>query len=334
MTINENATEFAGLPVRDYDPNTGIDDPMGTAPRLRLEYNSDRDATLVALLDRFLADPAAVQVRALVIGIWTNEYHIDLSSAPVVARLVAARDQLPNLKALFLGDITYEELEITWIKQCDLTPLLESFPKLEHLKVRGSGAEYREPPGPGLALNPVRHEALRSLTFEAGCLPAAVSRGVVASTLPKLEHLELWLGDAWSSDCGDSGDTTVEDLAPVFAGTTFPALKSLGIRNSRITNEVAAALAESPLLPRLEALDLSLGTLSDAGALALLKSGALAHLKRLDIHHHYVSDEVLDGLKATGVDLNADDRQEPEDDDRDDDDEEGGEGRRFIAIGE
>src|SRR3954447_26335336 len=57
------------------------------------------------------------------------------------------------------------------------------------------------------------------------------------------------------------------------------------------------------------------GPWGDEGALALLRGGSLTGLRRLDIHHHYVSDEVLDGLKALGIDLDADDRKEAEDDD-------------------
>ena len=98
------------------------------------------------------------------------------------------------------------------------------------------------------------------------------------------------------------------------------------MRNCDFADALAAALAEAPILRRIDTLDLSLGTLGDEGALALIRGGSLGGLKRLDIHHHYVTDEVLDGLMASGVELNADDRQEAESYD--------GESYRYVAVGE
>ena len=59
------------------------------------------------------------------------------TSSDTVTALVTYRERLPNLKALFLGDIAYEENEISWINQSDLSPLWPSFPHVEHIKVRG-----------------------------------------------------------------------------------------------------------------------------------------------------------------------------------------------------
>lgn len=310
---SEHAERFAGLPVRDYSADEGIVDPIGSAQRLSVDYDAaEGGETLAGLLDRFLADPAAGQVRALVVGAWESVFDSANDSAPIVAALAAARDRLTGLKALFLGDITSDEAEISWISQSDVTPLLEAYPALEHLQVRG---------GNGLALGPIRHEGLRTLVIESGGLPASVVQSVGASDFPNLEHLELWLG---TDNYG--GDATVEDLAPILSGERLPRLKYLGLRDSQIADRVAAALAEAPILRRIEVLDLSLGTLGDDGALALMSGGALAGLKRLDIHHHYVSDEVLDGLQALGVELDASDQEEPDEDEDGD--------YRYVAVGE
>ena len=96
-----------------------------------------------------------------------------------------ARDRLPNLRALFLGDITWEENEISWIAHGDVTGLLTAFPQLEHFRLRGAD---------GLTLRKFKHENLKSLTIEASNLQAEVVRAIGASSLPALEHLEIWLG--------------------------------------------------------------------------------------------------------------------------------------------
>lgn len=300
MTISEHGEEFAGLPIQVFSPGEGTLDLSGTAPRLSVDelFDDDPGARMAALLDRLLADPGAGQVKALVIGQWWASDVPELNSSALVAALSASSDRLPALRALFLGDITSDECEISWINQSDVTPLLTAFPALAQLRVRG---------GNGLAFGPVRHEALKALVIESGGLSGDVVRSVAASDLPNLEHLELWLG---VEDYG--GDATVEDLAPILSGAAFPRLKSLGLRDCEFADALAAALADAPVLRRIETLDLSLGTLGDDGVVALLAGGHLAGLRKLDIHHHYVSDEVLDGLKALGIELDAGDRQDPD----------------------
>ena len=51
--------------------------------------------------------------------------------------LINARGRLTGLRGLFLGDIPYEDCEISWINQTDLTPLFAAFPRLEHFRSRG-----------------------------------------------------------------------------------------------------------------------------------------------------------------------------------------------------
>jgi hypothetical protein len=209
-------------------------------------------------------------------------------------------------------NITYEESEISWIGQSDVTLLLDAFPDLEQLRIRG---------GTGLNLGPARHENLRILIIESGGLSGGVVRTIAGATFPKLEYLELWLGSDYYG-----GDATLDDLAMILSGAAFPALKYLGLRDSEKADEIAAGLADALILGRIEVLDLSLGNLTNEGALALLSGNRLGGLKKLDIHHHYVSDEVIDGLKALGIEVDANDRQEP--------DTYGGEIHRYIQMSE
>jgi predicted DNA-binding WGR domain protein len=260
-------------------------------------YRVRSDEGAAGPLKAFLADPAVGLVQALVVG-WC--FGMDGGdSSEVVEALVKASDRLPNLKALFLGEITYDENEISWINQCDLTGLLKAFPQLEHFRARG---------GSGLALKKLKHENLRSLTLEASNLSRKVVQAVGASSLPALEHLELWLG---TSEYG--ADTKAADLKGILSGKPTPALRYLGLRNSEIADDIARALAKSALLERIRVLDLSLGTLGDRGAEALLAIPALARLEKLDIHHHYVSDALVKRLEGLGIEVDASDANEPED---------------------
>ena len=214
--------------------------------------------------------------------------------------LVAHKTKLPNLQALFVGDIVQEENEVSWITQGDMSALWGAFPKLTEFVARGAD---------GLKLGKIRHERLQSLVLQSGGLSRSVVGQALAADAP-LVHLELWLGAA------DNGaNASAAHFANLFAGELFPHLKYLGLRNSEITDDLAEALAASPLLERLEVLDLSKGTLSDCGARALAASGKLSHLRMLDISHHYVSDEGLKALAEATPVLAADERQEAYDGD-------------------
>jgi uncharacterized protein (TIGR02996 family) len=289
--------QAARMALADYLSEQGIE-PPAVAWRVSGEKEEGSPEPLKA----FLADPALGLVQALVIG-WCFGGVDDVyeNSSEVVKALVNARERLSNLRALFLGDITYDENEISWINQSDLTGLLTAFPQLEHFRARG---------GTGLALKKFKHEHLKSLTFEAGGLPRKVVRAIGESSLPALEHLELWLG---TEEYG--ADTTVADLKGILAGKGMPALRYLGLRNSEIADDIAQALAKSPLLERIRILDLSLGTLGDRGAQALLEIPAVGRLEKLDINHHYVSPALVERLQALGSQVDAGGAEEVEDPD-------------------
>jgi uncharacterized protein (TIGR02996 family) len=257
----------------------------------------DYDEDIVPHLESLLADPAVGLLQALVIGCWGEES--DTSSDAVVAALMAARDRLPSLRALFLGDIPFTDNEMSWIVQTDLTDLLTAFPKLEHFRARG---------GDGLVLREFGHDKLKSLAIEASNLSRQVVRVVGTCRLPALERLEIWLGtDRYGAD------TEVGDLTGILQGKHLPALNYLGLRNSEIADDIARALASAPVLGRLRVLDLSLGTLSDAGAEALLATPGLARLEKLDVHHHYLSPAMIERLRGLGIEVDASDPQESDD---------------------
>ncbi|WP_067483046.1 STM4015 family protein [Actinomadura hibisca] len=301
MTVNEHLLAYAGLPVLDFGPD-GDDDleqelrAAGEhAWRVATEFDGESFDEVFA---RFLDSADTEQVTALVIGYWGASY--DDQQADPVALLTAAADRLPRLRALFLGDIVMEESEISWIEHTDISPLFAAFPNLERFDVRGSE---------GLRLEPIKSTALRKLRFESGGLPGHVVRAVAASELPNLEHLDLWLG---TDNYG--GDATVADLAPLLSGERLPALRHLGLEDAEIQDEVAEAVAGAPVVARLESLSLAMGVLTDRGAEALLAGQPLTHLRELNLQHHYLSEAMVERVRAAlpGVRVDLDDRQEPD----------------------
>ena len=309
--ITEHAEQFAGMPVEEWEPGDEISDPAGAAYRIRLSWDETDEGTLWRdKFEDFLSQPASREVTGLVVGLWADTSEGELKADALVKTLVEAREKLPNLKALFIGDIISEEFEISWIKQTDVSPIFNAFPQLEHFKVRG---------GEELRLGSVNHDHLKSLVIESGGLDVSVVRDITSSNLPELEHLEIWLGDE-----NYGANAEIVDLAPIFSGQLFPKLKVLGLRDSLLTDAIAVAVSHAPILDRLRVLDLSLGTLSDEGAEALLTSRGVARLEFLDIHHHYCSDAMIEKLERLGVKLDASDQQDPDEDD----------GYRYVAVSE
>jgi hypothetical protein len=292
MGVHDFLETFAELPVMHWEECTA-EDAETAAWWVTNEYAPERFApTLDQLLERAGPDGPA----ALIVGDWGAAHQEPLPVEVLTSR--AAR--LGGLRGLFIGEMTSEQCEISWIRQGDITPLLTAFPELEYLWVRGAT---------GLELSPTRHENLRDLVLQSGGLPAAVVRAIGASDLPGLEGLELWLGAAQYG-----GDTRPDDLAPILSGTSLPALTWLGLCNAERADEIAAAVAVAPVVARLKVLDLSMGTLGDVGGAALLAGRSLDHLDRLDLSHHYLSPEVarrfVDELPTVTVDVSEEQTEE------------------------
>jgi hypothetical protein len=317
MSVPDQLTEFAGLPVLRFDPGTvgspdlSTVDPAAVAWRVET-WEEDEESwdlplspAFAAIFQRFLETVDTSRVTALVIGSWG---YAAMNEAPIEL-LVSAADRLPTLASLFVGDIPSDECEISWIKQGDIGRLLAAYPLLRSLTTRGGGSQTADEPG--LTLAPLRHQHLTSLTMQSGGLPSAVVRAVGESELPALTSLELWLGVAFYG-----GDATVEDLGPILSGQRLPALRELRLRDAELADEIAAALAGAPVVAQLEVLDLSLGALSDDGAAALLTGQPLTQLKQLDLHHHFLNPAMMRRLEAelgaAGVAVDLSEQQDME----------------------
>jgi hypothetical protein len=304
MTISEHAETFFGKTVKDYSADEPVDSSPGIVYRLTQDY--DDKGSMAELIEAFFARIDKAELEALVIGMWNESYETGPES--ILDTLVRHAASLPKLKAVFIGDMTYEECEISWINQGNYQPLLQAFPQLEALRIRGSTS---------LALPAFSHANLRQLVIECGGLPNAIAESLAQSSLPRLEHLELWLG---SDDYGFDGDVAV--YRRVLDQLRTPGLRYLGLRDSQIADGLAQWLAGEAWVLQLDTLDLSLGTLGDVGAEALYNSPHITKLKRLDLSHHYISAEWQDKLRSLGPWVVLDDPQEPDDEDR------------YVAVGE
>ena len=303
MTISEYAKVYRGKRVVDFkmgdSPTTG-----DIAYRLAQEYDSSESQS--ELLEDFFSKVGPESIETLIVGPW-SEASSD-SPQGFIDGLIERRAQLGGLKALFVGDMTYEDCEISWIIQSSYNELLAAFPGLESLRVRGAT---------DLKLQPFVHANLQELAIECGGLPSQLVEAIAASTLPALRHLELWLGD---DGYGFDGD--VDTYRRLLAAIGPERLRHLGLRNAMISDDLAQWLAAEPWLGSLHTLDLSLGTIGDIGARALLASPNLGGIERIDLSHHYISAEVQQQLRSLPCTVILDDPEKEDD------------GDRYVAVAE
>jgi hypothetical protein len=302
MTVDDYTERFFDLPVVEFRHGGKVD---ATNVVYRLMQDTDDDVSQGELLEEFLrqGDPAALE--ALVVGPWRaaaqeppDEYLLGLTA-----------HRLPQLRALFVGDMDPEDCEISWIHQGDYSDLIDVYPQLELLRVRG---------GTGLRLPRTEYPELRELVIETGGLPGSVMEAIANSTLPLLQRLELWLGTEHYGFDGDLSTVTglLERIEP-------QRLIYLGLRDSEIADDLAVYLAQQDWLGQLHMLDLSMGTIGDRGAEALCSSRHLAGLKVLDLRHHYISPPLIRQLELLPLTLLIDEPEKADD-----------EGDRYVQVGE
>ncbi len=300
MAIGSHLDFFNKKKTAWFEIEDGIKD-ANLAYRIATEYDADEDDFENKLL-AFCNDEKAKDVKELIIGVWFTEFDDDSSEA--IQLLVENKDKLPSLEALMIGDITYEENEVSWIEQSDINAVFGAFPNLKNLHVRG---------GNGLELGKVAHQNLETLMIETGGLDKSVIHQIAKADLPKLNHLELWLGD---ENYGWNGD--ISDIKLLYKKDLFPNLTYLGLKNSEMANEIAESLlGAEELIGSIQKLDMEGGTMTDEGAEHLLKNTALNSLGYFSVESNFISDEMVEKLESTIKAKSVDASGQKEDEDGD-----------------
>lgn len=259
------------------------------------EEYEDGGKNAKTMIADILADKELPKLDEVIIGCWGESW--DNSAQEIVDGIVANKDQFSHVKSLFVGDMDFEECEVSWIEQADYSALWSALPQLEKLTIKGST---------NLSLGKVEHANLKSLEIICGGLPKGVLQSIAEAKLPKLNMLSLYIG---VEDYGFDG--SVEDVRRMLETSDFPKLESLGIMDSEIQDEIAQVVCECKYMKQISILDLSLGTLTDEGGEVLLKTvPSCKNIKEVDLHYHYMSEDMMKKLQGLNATVNVDDRQE------------------------
>ncbi|MDO5150163.1 MAG: STM4015 family protein [Oscillospiraceae bacterium] len=262
------------------------------------EYEDyENGKTAETMVGEILADPEFQNIDELIIGDWGGAY--EESCQAVLDGIADNADRFSHITSLFVGDMDYEECEISWIIQGDYSRIWEAMPQLKEITVKGST---------DLKLGKIKHSNLESLTIICGGLGSDVIKEIEEAELPELKKLLLYIG---SDNYGFDGDA--DTVRSLLANSDFPKLEYLGIADSEIQDELTAVVLDCKYIDRITTLDLSCGTITDKGGELLLgKLPELKNLKKLDLSYNYLSDEMKDKLTAAApaVEMDLSDSQE------------------------
>lgn len=262
------------------------------------EYEDYEDGkTAETMVGEILADPEFQNIDKLIIGDWGGAY--EDSCQAVLDAIADNADKFSHITSLFVGDMDYEECEISWIIQGDYSRIWEAMPQLKEITVKGST---------DLKLGKIKHSNLESLTIICGGLGSDVIKEIEEAELPELKKLLLYIG---SDNYGFDGDA--DTVRSLLENSDFPELEYLGIADSEIQDELTAVVLDCKYIDSITTLDLSCGTITDKGGELLLKKlPELKNLKKLDLSYNYLSDEMKEKLTAAApaVEMDLSDSQE------------------------
>lgn len=272
---------------------------MGKSKKYFYEYEQyeEGDRGSETMVGDILADPEFKDLDEVIIGCWGDAW--DNSVQVVIDDIISHAKDFSHITKLFIGDMDYEECEVSWIIQGNYSGLWAAMPQLKELTIKGSTS---------LTLGAVSHENLESLTIICGGLPNTVVDEIQNAKLPNLKKLLLYMG---SDNYGYDGDCN--SLKTFLDTMDFPKLEYLGIADSETQDELSMVVLESRYMSQLHTLDLSCGTLTDkTGALLLEKLPSFPNIKKLDVHYHYLSDGMMKKLEALPIETDLSEKNEPE----------------------
>jgi hypothetical protein len=286
-------TKLEDWEVEEFDSEVGIVNPEGKAYVVNLEK-----------LRLLVQDDRVNEVEALICYLQDDNSYYDVSQEyyDIVDILYNNRNKLENLKALFVGDERIREYKISYITIGDIYFLLEGYPNLEVLHIRGFCFNLQ-------CSEILNHNNLKTLVIETSYLPKSATKQIIELDLPNLEYFELWFGEVTFD---------ARNLIPKIS-RKFKKLKYLGIRSCEYTDVVVEDMVSSSLIQRLKILDFSWGTMTEKGVEYLINCPTVNQLHTLDVSMNDISD--ITGLEQLVCHVIA----QPQDYDYD---------NRFLALHE
>lgn len=284
------------------------------AKRFSLTYDEQEDEGIELLFKKILGYKKLATLKHMTIANWPEAYAN--SADDVIKWLIEHKEKFQQLESLHIGDMTYEECEISWIIQANYSQLWSAFPHLKALTVQGST---------DLSLGEIVSDHLESIEIICGGLPGGVIDAVTNAKAPNLRKVNLYLGD---ENYGFDGN--LDAVKRFLTDSHFPKLTYLGICNIdyQYADEVAELICHCQYAPQIEVLDMSKSVLTDKGGQVLLDNlDKFPNLQLLDLEYHYLSAKMMEKFRKLPIKVKIGDPQVLDFDEEDED------GERFCYSG-
>lgn len=287
ISINQLFTQLENWQFQPYDPQIGIIEPKSKAYTIELKTQYYQKRWKCPELEALLNHPHTQEIEALICRIECDYYYYreNRGFGICLETLCDASSKLPNLKALYIGDSCNHVYKKSKLNVFDIRPILEAFPKLEVLQIRGNLEKFT------LECKYLEHEHLKTLIIETADLSQENMVQICNLYLPALEYFQLWFGRELRRTL-----YILDNLAPILSCQSFPNLSYLSFRSSEHTNILAEHITKSSIINQLTALDLSMGNLTDYGAEFLLQCPAVNQLCMLDVSWSQLSSTMVERL--------------------------------------
>lgn len=286
-TVSINSLEnFNGQSVEVFDLEEGVTS-IDVAYKIVIDHYEEEETgeDYAAKIEKLCDSDQVGKLKNIVLGNWIEEYGEDDvdNIKDAIAILIENASKFTALEGLMIGDIFYEESELSWIFYDDMSALWNAFPNLKILHIRGAA---------GLKLGKIKHDKLEKFILESAGTAQNIALELAKAELPKLESLELWLG---ANRHTEGSQVSEHDLTLLF-NNSFPALKAVAILNSELGFRTIRSVKNTSLLKQLRLLDFSGGILGDEAVKELIDD-SLQQVETLDISYNYFSDEAVKKLQ-------------------------------------
>ena len=106
------------------------------------------------MVEDILKDSELSDLDEIVIGCWGECWDDNDGAQEIIDGIVANKEKFSHIKSLFIGDMDYEDCEVSWIIQGNYSKLWAAMPQLEKLVIKGST---------DLELGEIQHRRLQHL---------------------------------------------------------------------------------------------------------------------------------------------------------------------------
>jgi uncharacterized protein (TIGR02996 family) len=232
---------------------------------------------------------------------------------PIALNSLAASSYLGNLRALCLGPDVGDVQEYLHdsltdpVLGDDLIKLVKKLPRLEELRVAYDCTEARKL----FALKTLRN--LRILEYNHGSW-YPLETLAANPALGNLQYLLLHPRSLSRGDDPDSPHIALDELRAVLRSKHLVNLTHLRVHQTVFGDAGCREVVASGILKRLQVLDLGHGAITDEGAWVLAECPDVTNLRRLVVSRNALTRRGVRLLRATGVDVEADEQHAPGDD--------------------